>query len=675
MVKTGKKNKIWRLFSADFALRHQLSQALEIPELIAQVLINRGLDNVDSAGQFMFGGSEQLHNPFLMSGMNEAVSRIIKAIEAKEKITIYGDYDVDGVTSCALLYLALSRLGASVQYYIPDRQNEGYGLNIAALEQLCNNGVQLIITVDCGISAWQEVAAVAEQVDIIITDHHQPPTILPDVHAILDPHQIDCQYPDKQLAGVGVAFKLCQALCDTLAVNWSPIQEYLDIVAIGTIADLVPLKGENRILVKLGLEQIRATQRIGIKALVGESGLDLEKIDCGKVGFQIAPRLNAAGRLGCAATGVQLLISDDFASAESLAKQLENENCERQNVEQEILKCAEKKLSNTGLTLNQAIILWDDSWHPGVIGIVASRLVDKYYCPTIMIAIRDGVGKGSCRSIAGFNMYDILAKCSDLLVQFGGHHQAAGFSILPDNIPAFVERFQKITESILVTIDSSPILKVDAIIAPEEITFDFIEHLVKLGPYGMGNPTPVFAMGNIFMENVRTIGKDKQHLKFQTKDEIGRLYDVIAWNMAEAANSIHTKPTIIDLAFSPMINEWNGKNEIQLRAQDFRVSIVEEKRAAVGHIYLVLKKRADKQSYIIYEEQELAAFIIAQSGIYVDYIMVIAGIQILEELHLVERCDYEGYKRLKLLTYPSTKLNIAEARTYHQGLLLGKYSV
>jgi single-stranded-DNA-specific exonuclease len=560
--------KTWKLMPEDAVLKKELSSNLGISDVIAQVLVNRGIINKSTAEEFLFGGRENLGDPYLLKDMKKAIDRIVNAITAKQKILVYGDYDVDGITSSALLYKVLKELGGIVEYYIPERQSEGYGLNSAALSMLVASGAELLITVDCGISAVAEINAIADQLDIIVTDHHQPPEVLPLAYAIINPKQKECSYPEKNLAGVGVAFKLSQALSRHYYGHDVQFLNYVDIVAIGTVADIVSLTGENRILVKLGLCEIVKTKNIGLKALIEICGIDPDKIDTGKIGFAIAPRLNAAGRISRADYGVELLITDNIVRAKELANYLEGENSQRQNVEKDIQAAAEVVVAGLDLSIAKVLVVAGEDWHPGVIGIVASRLVEKYYRPVFMISIRDGIGKASCRSIPAFDIYDALSQCSDLLLQFGGHRQAAGFSILPEHIDELRVRLNHIANTTLTEADYVPVLTIDTLVSLEEVNAGFLEQLGCLEPYGMGNHSPIFACKDVEVKDIRTIGQEARHLKLKVSQK-NVTNDVVAWQMGGLVESIQYKENI-DLAFFPEINEWQGQRKIQLRAYDVK---------------------------------------------------------------------------------------------------------
>lgn len=587
-----KAAKVWRKASADALLRDSLSRELAISPVTAQILLNRGIRGVAEGSEFLHGGAELLGDPAGLLGMEAAVARIRQAVVAKEKITIYGDYDVDGITATSLLLRVLNRLGANAGYYIPERQNEGYGLNSAALEQLYASGTGLMITVDCGISATAEIAAFSGRLDIIVTDHHEPPEELPPAYAIINPKQPGCAYPDKNLAGVGVAFKLCQALWREFHGPEPVFLDYLDLVAVGTVADVVPLMGENRVIVKLGLAELGATRNAGLGALMAVAGIAGAAMDTGKVGFILGPRLNAAGRISHAAAGVELLTTDDSAVAERLAAELNDENTRRQEVERELLAIAEKMLDGVDLNDQKVLVLAGPDWHPGVIGIVASRLVERYYRPVVLISVREGIGKGSCRSIPGFDMYRALAECGDVLIQYGGHQQAAGLSVAESNIAALREKLNALAREWLSDEDYHPVLKLDSQVALAEISAALLEQLACLAPHGMGNPTPVLYTEELAVTGVRPVGQEGRHLKLKVSGG-GAKGDVIAWDMGALAERLSGE-TAVDLAFSPEYNEWQGQRTIQLRAHDVRVRAGEEASAA----FRDARHTADRLAYL-----------------------------------------------------------------------------
>ncbi|MBP2634139.1 MAG: recJ: single-stranded-DNA-specific exonuclease RecJ [Firmicutes bacterium] len=667
----------WNLFPTRSQLAKELSQKLNISEYITQTLINRGVVDEQAASDFLFAGSENFIDPYRLKGMQSAVDRIAEAIAVQEKITIYGDYDVDGITACATLYKTLTRLGALVEFYIPDRQNEGYGLNPAALHNLINSGTQLIITVDCGISAVKEIAAVNGQVDIIITDHHQPPPELPVAVAIINPKQPDCLYPEKNLAGVGVAFKLCQGLWQHYNETEAAFFDYLDIVAIGTVADIVPLTGENRILVKMGLQQLSNTNNPGIKSLLEICDLADKDINSGTIGFVIAPRLNAVGRVSQAAAGVELLITDNYEQAYELAKLLDSENIARQNIEKTILAKAEEQLEMVDVNAAKVLVLAGEEWHSGVIGIVASRLVDKYYKPVIMISIRDGVGKGSCRSIPAFDMYAALAHCSDLLTQFGGHRQAAGLSLPQQNIAMLCERLNSFAAATLSASDYIPVLNIDSVLPLEEVNAAFIEQLACLEPYGYGNPSPIFACHNVVLKEKKVIGQANRHLKLKLKH--ATVKDVIAWNMAELSTSLICDRSI-DLVFVPKFNEWQGQKNLQLTAHDVRQSpdsqtqtalnTIAPDRDCIAQVYLTLKEYSKSGQSPLALQTIKNKILCSYNTVLPDNVLEMA-LTILVELQLISKeLDETGGITIELNSAPHSKLDLSTSPTFRKGLLL-----
>lgn len=562
--------KHWRICPVKKDLSDQLSEKLGISAMLAQLLINRGIIHEEDAKNFL-SLNLQLEDPWKMADMSAAVSRILCAIEKAEKIIVYGDYDVDGITACSLMYKFLANAGALVDYYIPERQNEGYGLNAAALTNLAEQGAELIITVDCGISSYHEIAAIRDRLDIIVTDHHQPSDRLPEAVAVINPKRTDCPYPDKQLAGVGVAFKLLQALAQRLYSTQEPPKEYLALVAVGTIADIVPLTGENRTLVRLGLAELEKRKNLGLNSLIRVSGLENSKIDTGNIAFSIAPRLNASGRVGHAASAVELLITQDAAKAALIAERLDKENTLRQALEKEITAAAEAVIAKCNMKNDKVIVVDGEGWHSGVIGIVASRLVERYYRPVIVIGTKDGIGKGSCRSIPGFNIFEALSANSNLLVKYGGHKQAAGLTIETQNISLLRERLSLYAAACLSEESYRPVIQIDSVLPLESINNELLEQLNQLAPHGMGNPAPVFACENVSVANVRPVGQSGKHLKLRIKKSTN-FKDVIAWGMGELAASLEPNE-LVDLAFVPEVNEWQGRRSIQLKAFDVRKTV------------------------------------------------------------------------------------------------------
>ena len=554
---------------------NNLSKQIGVSPLLIDILLKRGISDIEAIKTFLYGSAEPFHDPFLLKNMKPAVERIWKAIMDKEKITVYGDYDVDGITASSLLYLFLQSVGASVSAYIPIRKNEGYGLNLEAIEAIYNSGTRLIITVDCGISGVAEVASMPNDMDIIITDHHTPPEVLPAAYAVINPHQVGCGYPFKNLAGVGVAFKLCQALYKEKHNDADLWSEMLEFVAMGTVADIVPLIGENREIVKKGLAKMSETSSLGLRELMKICGCVDKTITAETVGFALAPRMNAAGRLEHAMSAVELLVTDDQDKATEIAIKLNNENIERQEISAQIFKEAEEMLKDQN-DISQAIVLAKEGWHAGVIGIVASRLVDKYHLPTILISIDGEVAKGSCRSIPPLNLYDTLADCSDLLLQFGGHRQAAGLTLSTTNINSFREHFVHEVSQRLSPEDFEPKIAADVVVPPGcSLTLKLVKELSMLEPYGASNPLPVFAFKEAKLRSPAIMGAEKNHLRLIV-DFGNESYKGIMWNQAQRITSIYNH-SVATLAFSPKINTWNGMDSIdlQLFAIDLKRKIID----------------------------------------------------------------------------------------------------
>ena len=564
--------KRWVLCHLDADGSTSLSGQLGISSLTAQVLINRGINELESARAYLSPSLADLHDPQLLKGIPEAVVRIAAAIEKKEKITVYGDYDVDGTTSTALLVLFLREIGSNCNYYIPDRLKEGYGLNLDAVKSLAASGTDLIITVDNGISSYEEtLLASSLGIDIIITDHHQLPDKIPPALAIINPQQGDCSYPSKSLAGVGVVFNLVTALRTHLRKNgyWNKkkepnLKKYLDLAALGTIADIVPLVETNRLFAYFGLKELTASRRLGIRALKKVSAIDDGEINAGKVGFQLAPRLNAAGRLSTADLGVRLLMTEDEAEAGELAERLDQENIARRELEKKMFEDALGMVEEKGLDKSSSIVLASKNWHPGVIGIVASRLVERYYLPTLLISIKDGEGKGSARSIAAFHLFEGLKECSSYLLGFGGHKYAAGFSIKEDRIKDFAADFDSVVNKTLKPEDFKPSIKIDATLELGDINDKLVQDLEKMLPFGPSNPEPVFLSENI--EVKEAIILKGAHLKMKLDCDEGTL-DAIAFNMKEKGIKAGDRVSIV---FSPRFNLWRGRRTIQLNIKDIR---------------------------------------------------------------------------------------------------------
>lgn len=542
----------------------QLAAELKVSPIVAKLLINRGLGDPHKARQFLAADMESLLSPWDLKGMREAVACVTKTMEEGGSIVVYGDYDVDGITATSVVYRFLKRCGASVSYYIPERQSEGYGLNLEALEGLIAKGTDLVITVDCGISSYDIVEAVRDRLALVITDHHEAPALIPQAIAVVDHKQPNCPYPDKNLAGVGVAYKLCQAIWQER--TGEVYQADLDIVALGTVADVVPLVGENRILVKAGLSKMQMQPNRGIEALIDVAGLKDRKITAGHIGFTLAPRLNAAGRVAHATRAVELLTTPSQEEAYEIAEELQETNLERQALERDIHEIARQDVLKQGSDADYVVVVGGQDWHPGVIGIVASRLVEEFYKPTLVISIKDGIGKGSCRSIDNCNIYEALQSAEDLLIQFGGHQAAAGFSIKEDKIPALRERLAQYCKEHLAEIDYIPIVDIDSQVAIDDIDVPLIEEIETLEPYGMANPTPVLALEQATISDLFLMGQQKKHAKVLLEREDSTI-DAIAWNRPDLHASFFPGDRV-KVAFTVQKNEWNGHVSPQLMIQD-----------------------------------------------------------------------------------------------------------
>lgn len=542
----------------------QLAAELKVSPIVAKLLINRGLGDPHKARQFLAADMESLLSPWDLKGMREAVACVTKIMEEGGSIVVYGDYDVDGITATSVVYRFLKRCGASVSYYIPERQSEGYGLNLEALEGLIATGTDLVITVDCGISSYDIVEAVRDRLALVITDHHEAPALIPRAVAVVDHKQPNCPYLDKNLAGVGVAYKLCQAIWQER--TGEVYQADLDIVALGTVADVVPLVGENRILVKAGLSKMQLQPNRGIKALIDVAGLKDRKITAGHIGYTLAPRLNAAGRVAHATRAVELLTTPSQEEAYEIAEELQETNLERQALERDIHEMARQDVLKQGPDADYVVVVGGQDWHPGVIGIVASRLVEEFYKPTLVISIKDGIGKGSCRSIDNCNIYEALQSAEDLLIQFGGHQAAAGFSIKEDKIPALRERLAQYCKEHLAETDYLPIVDIDSQVAIDDIDVPLIEEIETLEPYGMANPTPVLALEEATISDLFLMGQQKKHAKVLLEREDSTI-DAIAWNRPDLHASFFPGDRV-KVAFTVQKNEWNGHVSPQLMIQD-----------------------------------------------------------------------------------------------------------
>lgn len=546
------------------------SERFNLPYEMAVLLLLRGISDEKDITLYMNKGLDGIHSPFLLNDMEAACDRIIKAINDKEKITVYGDYDVDGITATTVLTDFLASVGAEVDYYIPNRFSEGYGLNILAVNKIARNGAKLMITVDCGISSIGEIEfAKTQKLDVIVTDHHSCKTEIPKAIAVINPKRTDSDYPFSGLAGVGVAFKLVLALAKNLKLSTKDIfLKYADLVAIGTIADVVPLLDENRIIADRGLKIIQNTQNFGIKALLEVSGCKDKEITASLVAFSLAPRINAAGRMEKASLAVDLFKSKSYEEASELAEHLDNLNKTRRSIEQKIYDEADDiavKLDNP-----LVYVLKAEGWHHGVIGIVASRLCEKFSRPCILLSEENGKCKGSGRSIDGFNLFDALSDSEEILTAFGGHAQAAGLSVKSEDVEAFTKRINAYAKKIITAEMLVPVLSVDCEINPGHITLDWAKALKKLEPFGCDNEAPVFSVSNVKILSHGTMGADKQHLYMRIgKDE--KIFSAVGFGMGGLSQELF-QGEMADIAFTMNINTYNSTETVQLLMKDIKKS-------------------------------------------------------------------------------------------------------
>ncbi len=575
----------WVLAESDEAAAASLSRDEGLHPLIARLMVNRGITDPSVARAFLACELSSLSDPGIFSGMETAVGRVRKAVDGQERIVVYGDYDVDGVTGASLLYLALRQSGAQVECYIPDRMSEGYGLNPGAVEKIKASGAGLVITVDCGASAVHEAElARSLGLDLIITDHHEIGRVdassglngfvLPDACAVLHPSLL---VPDVAaemrgqvggLTGVGMAFKLAQAFLGA-GVADERVAGFLDLVTLGTVADVGGITGENRVLVKHGLDRLSGErQRPGIAALKDVSGLNGKKIGAGIVGFTLAPRINASGRLERADTAFRLLTTESHDEARDLALALDHVNRERQSVEERICEEAKALCRHEDMAATGAFVLSSRDWHPGVIGIVASRIVEEFYRPAALIVVKDGIGKGSARSIPGFDLYHGLVRCADLLLGFGGHKYAAGFTIAEERILEFRERLGAIVRETVGVQGFVRTLHVDGPVALGALTVDLLREIERLAPFGQGNPEPRLGARGLEVVSTRIVGNN--HLKLRLKGRCGTELGAIAFNRGRLLGARVRDGASVAAVFTPRLNAWNGKTTVELEIRDIK---------------------------------------------------------------------------------------------------------
>jgi len=562
-----KQQKIWQVKTPFPALQQILARELGISLITAQLLINRGFYTVEQCRDFFHCGLGRLYHPLLLKDMGTAVRIINQAVQARKKILVYGDYDADGITAAVLLVQVMRHLGGVVEYYIPNRLDDGYGLHIDALMRCKEKGTSLIVTVDCGISALEEAAWARENgLDLIITDHHEPPPVLPQAPAVINPKRPDCGYPFKDLAGVGVALKLAQALLENDGYEKQAWHDYLDLCCLGTIADIVPLHGENRILVKHGLSSLANSKRPGIQALIGVSGIK-DTIGASEVGFRLVPRLNAAGRIGSPDLAARLLLTDNIGEAWELANELHTGNKIRQEIEAKVMQESLAMLGDQpGTAKEKVIVLASAGWHPGVIGIVAARLLERFYRPVLLISLEEETGKGSARSIPAFNIYGALSQCREYLLKYGGHALAAGFSLPADKIEEFSREINNYAGKVLDDKKMVPRLNLDGLISLNQVSEELVNEIELMQPYGHSNPVPLLGCREALVKTCRGVGRDSAHLKMLLYSE-GVTVDGIGFDLGAYAEVLATNESV-DLAFVPGINEYNGRRSLQLEVKD-----------------------------------------------------------------------------------------------------------
>ena len=550
-----------------------LKKEFNTSEIIAKVLANRGIESLKSSHNFFNPSNDQLHDPFMMKNMDIAVDRISKNIQNQKPILIFGDYDVDGTTGASLLYLGLKDLNAIVEYYIPHREKEGYGLSSGGIDYAQSVGADLLITCDCGINAFQPVDYANEHgVDIIITDHHIPDKKLPNAYAVLNPKQKGCEYPFKGLCGCGVAFKLISALSEKSGIGQNVGLNYLDLVALATSADMVPILDENRVLVHWGLDQLEESKSPGIHQLLVQTGLVGESLNVGKLVFGLAPKINAAGRMGDANRTVELLTTSDKTRAEELASILVRENKRRQLIQEDIVNDAIRLVhSQVDLENNKVVIIGSKGWHPGVVGIVASRIKDEFSRPAIVIAFdKEGIGKGSARSIPHLDLYEALSYAAKFLEGYGGHPMAAGLTVREDKFENFKSLFLRNANKILTNDDLIPAISIDGEMALTDINSRFMRFLEKLGPFGPGNMRPKFVSRNLSISGQPRLMGNGEHIRFIVGQN-GRNYPAVGFKLSSHYEDL-IRGVPVDIAYVVEVNQWQGQSNIQLNVRDIQLS-------------------------------------------------------------------------------------------------------
>lgn len=658
--------KKWIIKKDNAETVQKLSAELGVTELTAKILVHRGITEVKDAEIFLNPETAPFYNPFEMLGMRDAVDRIIIAIDGGEKICIYGDYDVDGMSASAILTRTLKKLGAEVENYIPAR-SEGYGLNIPALKKISDGGASLLITVDCGISNEKEISAVCDKLDIIVTDHHLPALDkVTSAVAVVDPNQLECNYPEKNLCGAGVAFKLSQALFQEMrGENFQTYTTDIDLAALATVADLVSITSENRKIVKLGLQEMLQTKNLGLKSLIEVSELADRKISTGHIAFQLAPRLNSIGRLETASEGLKLLLTEDETQAKVLAAKLNEMNQTRKDIEAEMLAVAEEKVAKLRAESEgnlSTLVIDGENWNGGVIGLTASKLVEKYNLPTIILSVAGDEARGSCRSISALHIKTALDSMAELFEQYGGHSQAAGLSIKTKKIPELKRRFDDYVKRHLRDDDFLPLLMVDALINPAELTLNDAKEFEKFEPYGLGNPRPVLACKNIRGTGAKKIGKDLNHLSFTIQGE-ERNIRAVAWDRGNFSALVENES--IDLAYEPEIDEWQETFSVQCMINYLEPAKVEgafPDREKLADIYKFLKQLSSQTNQ--FEVCDFATKFNSATRKNFPMYTILNAIEIFQELGFLKINAEE--KTFELPTF-SKKLKLSNSRTFRLG--------
>jgi len=561
-------NKKWQILKTDEGQVEEIAKKYNISKLLATILVNRNIIQEAEIEKFLNPKRNDFYDPFLMPDMEIAVNRIIKAIEEKQKVLIYGDYDVDGITSVTVLKSFLEERGLQTDEYIPNRLEEGYGLNKVAIDEIMKNKYSLMITVDCGISAIEEIEyANTLGLETIVTDHHEVGENLPNAVAVVDAKRKDNNYPFRNLAGVGVVFKLIQAIGIKLNLEEKDYLKYLDIVCVGTISDIVPLVDENRVIVKLGLKLVEQTKNIGLKSILSASGYS--KIDSNTISFGVAPRINACGRMGHQEEALKLLLSKNIVEAQELTSRLNKYNSSRQETEKEIYNEAIKQIEKNHLDKNNTLVICGENWHHGVIGIVASKITENYFKPSILLSLEDGICKGSGRSIPGFDLHVALTKCSDVLEKFGGHSMAVGLNVAESKLNEFEAKLEEIAKQ-AETDKIMKVIKIDSQVSLDELDKEVVQSLSKLEPFGEENKMPIFLIKNLKIDSIRALSEGK-HLKLTLRDN-HNLINAIGFNMGNLAQEFLIGDKI-DIVGNLEINSFNGVDNIQMNLKDIMKSI------------------------------------------------------------------------------------------------------